>query len=100
MRSLDELSLRREVVARRIEVLERQLVELGRTVEIVTRSALPAANRAVQAAVETNRAGKGDWLTVLVSRRDLSALSLRQLELLDRTWVVLADLVEMTGEVP
>jgi outer membrane protein TolC len=100
LRSLDELSLRREIVARRIEILERQLVELGRTIEIVTRSALPAANRAVQAAVEINRAGKGDWLTVLVSRRDLSALSLRHLELLDRTWVVLADLVEMTGEVP
>jgi outer membrane protein TolC len=100
VRTLDELNLRRELIARRIEVLEHELTELGRTVEIVTRSALPAATRAVQAAVETNRAGKGDWLTVLVSRRDLSALSLRHLELLDRTWFVLAELVEMTGEVP
>jgi outer membrane protein TolC len=100
VRSLSELALRRQLVARRIEVLEHELVELGRTVEIVTRSALPAATRAVQAAVETNRAGKGDWLTVLVSRRDLSALSLRHLELLDRTWAVLAELAEMTGEVP
>jgi outer membrane protein TolC len=99
-RSLEELRLRREIVARRIELLERELVELGRTVDIVTRSALPAATRAVQAAVETNRAGKGDWLTVLVSRRDLSALSLRRLELLDRAWLALADLVEMTGELP
>ena len=99
-RSLDELELRQKVVARRIALLEHELVELGRTLEIITHSALPAATRAVQAAVETNRAGKGDWLTVLVSRRDLSALSLRRLELLDRSWLVLADLVEMTGELP
>jgi cobalt-zinc-cadmium efflux system outer membrane protein len=99
-RSLDELGLRQKLVARRIELLEHELVELGRTVDIVTHSALPAATRAVQAAVETNRAGKGDWLTVLVSRRDLSALSLRRLELLDRNWLVLADLVAMTGELP
>ena len=99
-RSLDELNVRRKLVARRVELLEHELVELGRTVDIVTHSALPAATRAVQAAVETNRAGKGDWLTVLVSRRDLSALSLRRLELLDRNWLVLADLVAMTGELP
>jgi outer membrane protein TolC len=100
VRSIEELNLRRELIARRIELLRRELVELGRTIDIVTRSALPAAARAVQAAVETNRAGKGDWLTVLVSRRDLSALSLRHLELLDRSWLVLAELVEMTGELP
>jgi cobalt-zinc-cadmium efflux system outer membrane protein len=100
VRTLDELALRRAVVARRVELLRRELEELGRTVEIVQRSALPAANRAVQAAVETNRAGKGDWLSVLVSRRELSALSLRHLELLDRAWLLVAELVELTGEVP
>jgi outer membrane protein TolC len=99
-RAMEELTVRREVMARRIDLLQKELVEVGKAVDIVTRSALPAANRAVQAAVETNRAGKGDWLSVLVSRRDLSALSLRKLELLDRSWRVLAELVEMTGDLP
>jgi len=99
-RALEELSLRRELIARRIGLLERELVEVGRALELVTSSALPAATRAVNAATETHRAGKGDWLSVLVSRRDLSALSLRRLELLDKCWSLLAELAAMTGESP
>lgn len=99
-RALEELSLRRELIARRIGLLERELVEVGRAIDLVTSSALPAAARAVNAATETHRAGKGDWLSVLVSRRDLSALSLRRLELLDKSWSLLAELAAMTGESP
>jgi cobalt-zinc-cadmium efflux system outer membrane protein len=99
-RALEELNIRRELVVRRVVLLEDEIRGLGRAIEVLRGSALPAATRAVQAALETNRAGKGDWLTVLVSRRDLSALSLRHLELLDRTWLVLAELVELTGELP
>jgi hypothetical protein len=73
---------------------------VGRALSLVTASALPAATRAVSAAAETHRAGKGDWLSVLVSRRDLSALSLRRLELLDKSWSLLGELAEMTGESP
>lgn len=99
-RALEELSLRRELVARRIALVEHELVQVGRALELVTGSALPAATRAVSAATETHRAGKGDWLSVLVSRRDLSALSLRRLELLDKSWSLLGELSELTGEVP
>jgi cobalt-zinc-cadmium efflux system outer membrane protein len=99
-RALEELNVRRELVARRLVLLEREIVEVGKTIAVVQRSALPAATRAVQAAVEINRAGKGDWLSVLVSRRDLSALSLRYLELLDRQWHILSEIVELTGELP
>ena len=99
-RALEELTLRKNLIARRIGLVERELVEVARAVELVTASALPAATRAVNAATETHRAGKGDWLSVLVSRRDLSALSLRRLELLDKSWSLLGDLSELTGEVP
>ncbi|MEI9953764.1 MAG: hypothetical protein WDO74_33495 [Pseudomonadota bacterium] len=100
VRSLDELALRRELFARRAALLSSELSELGRAFEIVTHAALPAAQRALAAASETYRAGKGDLLSVLVSRRDFSALSLRRLEILDKSWLLLADLVEITGELP
>ncbi len=100
VRSLDELALRRELFARRAALLSSELSELGRAFEIVTHAALPAAQRALASASETYRAGKGDLLSVLVSRRDFSALSLRRLEILDKSWLLLADLVEITGELP
>lgn len=100
VRALEELSLRRELFARRAVLLTSELAELGKAFEIVTNSALPAAGRALAAASETYRAGKGDLLSVLVSRRDFSALSLRRLEILDKSWQLLGDLVEITGELP
>jgi len=100
VRALEEAKLRREVVAHRVALIEAELVALGKAVAVIQQSALPAANRAVQAAVETQRAGKGDWLSVLVSRRDLSSLTLRRLELLDKSWALLGDLTEVTGELP
>jgi cobalt-zinc-cadmium efflux system outer membrane protein len=99
-RTLDELELTRRVVRQRVGVIERELAALRESLEVLTERALPAANRAVTAAVETQRAGKGDWLAVLVSRRELSALSLRRLELLAKGWSLLGELSEMTGEVP
>ena len=81
-------------------LLTSELSELGRAFEIVTHTALPAAERALAAAKETYRVGKGDMLSVLVSRRDFSALSLRRLEILDKSWQLLGDLVEITGELP
>jgi len=100
VRALDELALRRELFARRAVLLISELSELGRAFEIVTHAALPAAERALAAASETYRVGKGDLLSVLVSRRDFSALSLRRLEILDKSWQLLGDLVEITGELP
>ena len=39
-------------------------------------------------------------LSVLVSRRDFSSLALRQLEILDKSWLLFSELVEVTGELP
>src|SRR6478735_4548841 len=100
LRALEELALRRELFARRAVLLTSELSELGRAFEIVTHTALPAAERALAAAKETYRVGKGDMLSVLVSRRDFSALWLRRLEILDKSWQLLGDLVEITGELP
>lgn len=100
VRALQELSLRRELFARRADLLQLELGELKKAFDIVTQDALPAAERAVNAATETYRAGKGDLLSVLVSRRDFAALSLRQLEILDKSWLLFSELVEITGELP
>jgi cobalt-zinc-cadmium efflux system outer membrane protein len=99
-RTLSELELAQQLVRQRTSVIERELGALGQALEVISSRALPAANRAVTAAVETQRAGKGDWLGVLVSRRELSALSLRRLELVAKGWSLLGELSEMTGEVP
>lgn len=100
VRALQELALRREVFARRLEVLRLELAELRNAFDILTDAALPSAERAVAAARETYRAGKGDLLSVLVSRRDFSSLALRQLEILDKSWQLFSELVEVTGELP
>jgi outer membrane protein TolC len=100
VRALDELALRRELFSRRATLLIGELAELGRAFEIVTHSALPAAQRAVAAATETYRSGKGDFFSVLLSQRDFSTMALRRLEILDRSWNLLGDLVEITGELP
>jgi outer membrane protein, heavy metal efflux system len=100
VRSLDELALRRELFARRAALLTSELAELGRAFEIATNSALPAAQRAVAAATETYRSGKGEFFSVLLSQRDFSTMALRRLEILDRSWTLLGDLVEITGELP
>src|SRR6188768_477445 len=54
-RTLEELALRRELFARRAVLLTNELAELGRAFDIVTHSALPAAERALAAASETYR---------------------------------------------
>jgi cobalt-zinc-cadmium efflux system outer membrane protein len=100
VRALEELALRRALFARRAVLLTSELAELGRAFEIVTHSALPAAQRAVAAATETYRSGKSDYFSVLLSQRDFSTMALRRLEILDKSWMLLGDLVEITGEVP
>lgn len=80
------------VVAERREVRS-ALAEL-------TEQAVPAARAAVDAAVETQRAGKGELLRVLTARRDLATLELRRLELLAREWTLVSDAVALTGELP
>jgi cobalt-zinc-cadmium efflux system outer membrane protein len=100
VRALQERTLRREVFQRRMEVLQLELGELEKAFQIVTNDALPAAERAVAAARQTYSAGKGDMLSILVTRRDYSSLALRQLDILDKSWLLFSELVEVTGELP
>jgi cobalt-zinc-cadmium efflux system outer membrane protein len=62
--------------------------------------AKPAAQAAIDAALATQQAGKGELLAVLTARRDLALLETRRLELLEREWNILGDLVALTGELP
>jgi outer membrane protein TolC len=57
----------------------------------------PAAIAAVESATAMRRAGKGELLAVLTSRRDLALVQLRRLELATREWNLLAELTAITG---
>lgn len=94
------LTLRRQAVARRVKAARAELSDVRRAVEVLNTEAIPAEESAVDAAVETQRAGKGDQLTVLVSRRDLGLLYLQRLELLEREWRLVGEIVATTGQSP
>jgi len=48
----------------------------------------------------TLQAGKEDWFVVLLSRRDQAMLALQKLEIVERQWSLLGELVQLTGELP
>ncbi len=62
--------------------------------------ALPAAERARDAADAMFRAGKADLVSVLIARRDLALLRLTHLELAEHQWLLAAQWVEVTGKLP
>jgi hypothetical protein len=99
-RALTEAEVRRTILTRKVQGLTRELAQLQNALSVISSRALPAAEAAVEAAVATHRAGKGDPLVVLVSRRDLAALSLRRLDLSQQAWFIVSELVEITGVVP
>jgi cobalt-zinc-cadmium efflux system outer membrane protein len=55
--------------------------------------AIPAAERAVSAAQEAFRAGKGDFFRILLARRDLVTTRLRRLEVVEAAWAAYAELL-------
>lgn len=99
-RALTELSVRQRVLATHIGGLVREIGRVRNATRALVETAIPAAEQAVDAAVATHRIGKSDLLSVLVTRRDLAFLRVRALELTQREWVALADLVELTGDTP
>lgn len=99
-RALAEQRVHQGVAEQRLKLLAEQQAQLARAVTTLTQTALPAAELAVSAVQETYRAGKAEVLAVLLSRRELSALSLRRLELLEQGWVLVSEYVEITGELP
>jgi cobalt-zinc-cadmium efflux system outer membrane protein len=94
----------RDVAARTIAAaaagLAAERVEVRRALDEITRTAEPAARAAVDAAVATQRAGKGDLLAVLTARRDLALLEARRLDLAQREWNIVSDIVALTGDLP
>ena len=99
-RALAEQRVHESVAGQRLKLLAEQQEQLSRAVTTLTQTALPAAELAVSAVQETYRAGKSEVIAVLLTRRELSALSLRRLELLDQGWQLASEYVEITGELP
>jgi cobalt-zinc-cadmium efflux system outer membrane protein len=99
-RALSERRVQQSVAARRLKLLQLEQEQLEVALSTLTVTALPAAQLAVSAVQETYSAGKAEMLAVLLSRRELSALSLRRLELLERNWLLVSEYVEITGDLP
>ena len=99
-RALAEKSVPQAVAARRLRMLQQEQEQLTRALSVLTNTALPAAQLAVSAVQQTYSAGKAEMLAVLLSRRELSALSLRRLELLVQDWLLVSEYVEITGDLP
>jgi cobalt-zinc-cadmium efflux system outer membrane protein len=100
LRALAEKRVNEAVVSRRLKLLALEQEQVERATAALTSTALPAAQLAVTAVQETYAAGKAEMLAVLLSRRELSALSLRRLELLERNWLLVSEYVEITGDLP
>jgi outer membrane protein, heavy metal efflux system len=99
-RALEEKRVQETVAARRLKLLQLEQEQLTRAIDSLTTSALPAAKYAVSAIQETYAAGKAEMLAVLLSRRELSTLYLRRLELLQQNWLLVSEYVEITGDLP
>ena len=99
-RALVEKGLHEALASRRLRMLQEQQAQLTRALAVLTTTALPAAELAVSAVHETYAAGKAEMLAVLLSRRELSALSLQRLELLLQSWLLVSEYVEITGDLP
>jgi cobalt-zinc-cadmium efflux system outer membrane protein len=60
----------------------------------------PAGKAAVEAAVQVQKAGKGELLRVLTARRDLALLRTRRLEMIRREWGIVSQAAALTGDLP
>lgn len=66
----------------------------------VERDSFPAASASLEAATQTQSAGKGESLRVLTARRDLILVRMRKLDLAAREWELLAAQVALSGALP
>lgn len=71
-----------------------------KTVDEIDRTAIPAMERAVEAAAEAQKLGKVELYRVLVMRRDLATARTRRLELMRVMWRAYGELILWTGEDP
>lgn len=99
-RALVERDVKARVIAATLEGLAAERQQVQRALVELERTAEPAAEAAVTAALERQRSGKGELLGVLIARRDLSLIKARRLDLVQREWSIVSDLVRLTGDLP
>lgn len=97
-RATAERDVRTRVVAAMIRGLSRESQAVRFAVDQMEQQGEPAAQASVEAAITTQRAGKGELLNVLIARRDLVLLKARRLELLRREWQLAGEFVSISGE--
>jgi len=88
------------LASQRLQVLRNEHQRLSSALAVLSDVALPAAQEAERAAEETYEAGKVELLSVLLTRREVSTLALRRLELFGRGWSIVGDYIEIVGELP
>jgi outer membrane protein, heavy metal efflux system len=99
-RALIQTEVTRKDLERRLLAIIQEARGVRQIEEVLDGKALPAAKAARSAAEQMFEMGKVDILSVLVSRRDEALLRLKQLDLAEREWELLADWAELTGVVP
>lgn len=99
-RALIQTDVTRKDLERRLVAIIQEARGVRQIEEVLDGKALPAAKAARSAAEQMFEMGKVDILSVLVSRRDEALLRLKQLDLAERGWELLADWAELTGVVP
>lgn len=95
-----ESEVRGRYINARIDGIVHQFLEDGEAYKVLTDFALPAADQAIEAATETARGGKEDAFVILFSRRERVMLSLQRLEIAERQWTLIGELIQLTGELP
>ncbi len=74
--------------------------EVEKALDTLETLGIPAIREALAAAMETQRAGKTEFIVVLTAQRSRSELELHRLTLLLRDWSILADIATLTGKAP
>jgi cobalt-zinc-cadmium efflux system outer membrane protein len=91
------------VESQRLRLLE-QILETSRSEAELYRARVQAGDAteqdAVEAAVQVQKAGKGELLRVLTARRDLALLRTRRLEMIRREWGIVSQAAALTGDLP
>lgn len=100
LRAQTQASVWRSYIDHRIDGIVQQYQQGEKAYALLTDIALPAAKNAVESSMATLEAGKEDWFAVLISRRDQAVLALQRLDLVERQWSLLGELVQLTGELP
>lgn len=99
-RAMVQSDVTRKDLERRLAAVIQEARGVTQIEQVLDTEALPAAQAAKRASEQMFEMGKVDILSVLVSRRDEAQLRLKQLDLAEREWDLLADWAELTGVVP